>query len=244
MNFSDIPSQSNASLIQILSEHDYLIPYIFPAGVVGAIIAYIVKQRVTCEHKKTVLQIQKNSYIRLDTYEISKPIIAIRSEKIILPFNIRHLNVSFPETDRRDIIKIEKNILTPIPWHLVRDSKTKVIIQYEWFPENNEIYIPNQDAPQEHREEIITNYTVTNCSDYDLQNLELTVNLPVNTAIDPDNFCPKFLKIIDKAEGRRIQKRATKTILSNDDLVHALEVSWEANILAGKTKTFEIHYKF
>jgi len=92
-------------------------------------------------------------------------------------------------------------------------------------------------------QEIVVNYQVTNCSEYELQCLELSTDLPFDE-INPDQFNPKFLEIIDVDDNRKkLQKRATKTTLLNDSFVHTLEVSWEANIQKGKTKIFEIHYK-
>ncbi len=241
INISNIFSQSEPTIFQKIVEIIYSIwYYLLPTGLFGGI---LLTKRVSCKCINSALQIHGNSCVRVDTYEIIKPIIAVFSESINLPINFKNLSISFPDTDRRDIIKIKKNILTPKAWTLERNSKIKVRIQYEWFPEKNELYIPKQDLPQKHPQEIIVNYKVTNSSEYDLQYLELSVNLPFDE-IDPDHFNPKFLEIIDVGDNRRkIQKRATKTTLLNDGFVHALEVSWEADIQVGKTKIFEIHYR-
>ncbi|MFZ3169419.1 MAG: hypothetical protein WA130_17530 [Candidatus Methanoperedens sp.] len=216
---------------------DYLLPYLIPTGIFG----FLLTKKVTCKCINTVLQIQGNSFIRVDTYEISKPTLAIIADKINLPVNIKPPTISYPNTDTRDIIKIKKNILKPKIWSIEGNSKITVRIQYEWFPEKNELYITNQDTPQIHPHEIIINYKVTNVSDYDLQCLELSVNLPYGD-IDPNRFNPKFLEIIDLSKNQKIQRRAGKLSLLNDDLVHALEIIWEVEIEAKKTKIFEIHY--
>lgn len=240
---SDIFSQSESTIFQKILELLYSIWYfLLPTGAIGV---YLLTKKIQCKCINSVIQIHGNSCIRVDTYEITKPLIAVFSESIPLPTNFKNLNISYSDTDRRDILKRKNNILTPNTWHLKSNSKTKVVLQYEWFPEKQELYITSQDEPQVLPNEIVTNYTVTNCSNYYFQNLELSVNLPLNTDIDPNNFNPKFLEIIDVVNNnQKIQKRATKISLLRDDLVHKLEVSWEAEIEAKETKTFEIHYKF
>lgn len=241
MNISDIFSQPESMILQKILEILYSVwYYLLPTGVIGGI---LLTQRVSCKCINSVLQIHGNSCVRVDNYEITKPIIAVFSDSINLPIYFRNLDISFPDTDIRGIIKTKKNILTPKAWALERNSKIKARIQYEWFPEKNELYIIKPDKPQRHPKEIIVNYKVTNCSGYELQYLELSVNLPLDE-IDPDHFNPKFLEIIDVEDNRKkMQKRATKTTLLNDSFIHTLEVSWEANIQIGKTKIFEIHYK-
>ncbi len=166
--------------------------------------------------------------LELILMKLPSQLIAVFSESIPLPTNFKNLNISYSDTDRRDILKKKNNILTPNTWHLKSNSKTKVVLQYEWFPEKQELYITSQDEPQALPNEIVTNYTVTNCSNYYFQNLELSVNLPLNTDIDPNNFNPKFLEIIDVANNnQKIQKRATKISLLRDNLVHKLEPIFE-----------------
>lgn len=241
INISNIFSQSEQTIFQKILEILYSIwYYLLPTGFLGGI---LLTKRVSCKCINSALQIHGNSCVRVDIYEITKPIIAVFSESINLPINFKNLNISFLDTDRRGIIKTKKNILTPKARTLERNSTIKVKIQYEWFPEKNELYIEKKENLRKHPNEIIINYKVTNVSEYDLQYLELSVDLPFDE-IDPDHFNPKFLDIIDVEENRRkIQKRATKTTLLNDSFVHALEVSWEAEIQVKKTKTFEIHYR-
>jgi hypothetical protein len=239
MNLSTIFSTTESTFLQKgLELLEYFLPYIIPTGLLGILLS----KKVTCKCLNTALLIQGNSYIRVDIYEISKPTFAIIKDKINLPINIKPPNISYPDTDLRDIIKIEKNKLIPNIWRLERNSKIKVRIQYEWFPEKNELFMTHLDSIQIHPQEIIIIYNVANISDYNLQYLELSVDLPYGE-IEPNNFNPKFLEIIDLTTNQKIQKRAGKLTLLNDNLVHSFKVSWEAEIEARKTKTFEIHYK-
>lgn len=198
----------------------------------------IFTNKVSCKSIASVLHIQGNSYIIVETHEISKPLFAVFSESIILPDTIRNLDVL---SKNENILKIKKNIIIPRIRRLKRNSKVKIKIRYEWFPEKDDLYLISHDL-QVHPNMILKNFKVANVCEYDLHFLELFVELPLNAGIKPDNFNPKSLQIIDTSNDNKIQKRSTKTSLINDKLIHTLKVGWEADIPANETKIFQICY--